>query len=78
MECEFRFGGERYRLPYTELTGHHHFVYPQPLLVTDLVREYADVRGGDIRFGCGTSGCTIWTRTTRRCRTTARRAAGGR
>ncbi|MFD5709439.1 4-hydroxybenzoate 3-monooxygenase [Streptomyces pharetrae] len=50
-ECEFRFGGERRRLPYTELTGHHHFVYPQPLLVTDLVREYADVRGGDIRFG---------------------------
>ncbi|HZF87486.1 4-hydroxybenzoate 3-monooxygenase [Streptomyces sp.] len=50
-ECEFRFGGERHRLAYTELTGHHHFVYPQPLLVTDLVREYADVRGGDIRFG---------------------------
>lgn len=26
-------------------------MYPQPLLSTDLVREYADVRGGDIRFG---------------------------
>ncbi|MFF4749794.1 4-hydroxybenzoate 3-monooxygenase [Streptomyces sp. NPDC002514] len=50
-ECEFRFGGARYRLPYRELTGRHHYVYPQPLLVTDLVREYADVRGGDIRFG---------------------------
>ncbi|WP_200301524.1 4-hydroxybenzoate 3-monooxygenase [Streptomyces adelaidensis] len=50
-EFEFRFGGERQRFPYTEITGHHHFVYPQPLLVTDLVREYADVRGGDIRFG---------------------------
>ncbi|MFI5686977.1 4-hydroxybenzoate 3-monooxygenase [Streptomyces sp. NPDC051636] len=50
-ECEFRFGGERYRFPYTDLTGHHHYVYPQPLLVTDLVREYADVRSGDIRFG---------------------------
>ncbi|WP_405994743.1 4-hydroxybenzoate 3-monooxygenase [Streptomyces sp. NBC_00986] len=50
-ECEFRFGGQRHRLGYTELTGHHHFVYPQPLLVTDLVREYADVRGGEIRFG---------------------------
>lgn len=49
--CEFRFGGERYRFPYGELTGSHHFVYPQPLLVTDLVREYADVRGGAIRFG---------------------------
>ncbi|MFE9613593.1 4-hydroxybenzoate 3-monooxygenase [Streptomyces sp. NPDC006012] len=50
-ECEFRFGGERYRLSYSELTGRHHYVYPQHLLVTDLVREYADVRGGDIRFG---------------------------
>ncbi|WP_367324753.1 4-hydroxybenzoate 3-monooxygenase [Streptomyces sp. HUAS ZL42] len=49
--CEFRFGGERYRFPYGELTGRHHFVYPQQLLVTDLVHEYADVRGGDIRYG---------------------------
>ncbi|WP_210585991.1 4-hydroxybenzoate 3-monooxygenase [Streptomyces sp. GESEQ-35] len=50
-ECEFRFAGERFRFSYGELTGQHHFVYPQPLLVTDLVREYADVRGGAIRFG---------------------------
>ncbi|CAL9382531.1 4-hydroxybenzoate 3-monooxygenase (NAD(P)H) [Streptomyces sp. enrichment culture] len=50
-ECEFRFGGERHRFAYTELTGRHHFVYPQQFLVTDLVREYADVRGGEIRFG---------------------------
>ncbi|MEU9436461.1 4-hydroxybenzoate 3-monooxygenase [Streptomyces sp. NPDC048252] len=48
--CEFRFGGESYRFSYTELTGHHHWVYPQPLLVTDLVHEYVDVRGGDARF----------------------------
>ncbi|MFE7933738.1 4-hydroxybenzoate 3-monooxygenase [Streptomyces sp. NPDC057456] len=48
--CEFRFGGERYRFSYTELTGRHHWVYPQPLLVTDLVHEYVDVRGGDARF----------------------------
>ncbi|WP_340383706.1 4-hydroxybenzoate 3-monooxygenase [Streptomyces sp. SS7] len=48
--CEFRFGGERYRFPYGDLTGRHHWVYPQPLLVTDLVREYVDVRGGDARF----------------------------
>ncbi|WP_394428393.1 4-hydroxybenzoate 3-monooxygenase [Streptomyces sp. SGAir0957] len=48
--CEFRFEGERHPFSYGELTGSHHFVYPQPLLVTDLVREYADVRGGDIRF----------------------------
>lgn len=48
--CEFRLGGRHLRLPYHELTGRHHFVYPQPLLVTDLVREYADVRGGAIGF----------------------------
>jgi p-hydroxybenzoate 3-monooxygenase len=48
--CEFRFGGERYRFPYGHLTGGQHWVYPQPLLVTDLVREYVDVRGGDARF----------------------------
>ncbi|MET9133206.1 4-hydroxybenzoate 3-monooxygenase [Streptomyces antibioticus] len=48
--CEFRFAGERHRLEYGELTGRHHWVYPQPLLVTDLVREYVDVRGGDARF----------------------------
>jgi p-hydroxybenzoate 3-monooxygenase len=50
-ECEFRFAGERHRFRYSELSGHHHFVYPQPLLVTDLVRKYADDAGGDIRFG---------------------------
>jgi p-hydroxybenzoate 3-monooxygenase len=50
-ECEFRFGGERHRFGYTGLTGRHHFIYPQQFLVTDLVREYADVRGGEIRFG---------------------------
>ncbi|MGP4044831.1 4-hydroxybenzoate 3-monooxygenase [Streptomyces sp. 2A115] len=50
-ECEFRLAGERHRFPYADVSGHRHFVYPQPLLVTDLVREYADVRGGAIRFG---------------------------
>ncbi|XVV33983.1 4-hydroxybenzoate 3-monooxygenase [Streptomyces sp. CA-100214] len=50
-ECEFRFAGEPYRFEYTRLTGQHHYVYPQQFLVTDLVREYADVRGGEIRFG---------------------------
>ncbi|MEU3299087.1 4-hydroxybenzoate 3-monooxygenase [Streptomyces sp. NPDC006678] len=50
-EFEFRFAGGRHRFPYGELSGRHHFVYPQPLLVTDLVRAYADDAGGDIRFG---------------------------
>ena len=48
--CEFRFGGERHRFSYGDLTGSHHWVYPQQLLVTDLVHEYVDVRGGDARF----------------------------
>lgn len=50
-ECEFRIAGERHRFRYGDMSGHHHFAYPQPLLVTDLVRVYADERGGDIRFG---------------------------
>jgi len=50
-ECEFRFDGARHRFEYAKLSGDRHFVYPQPLLVTDLVREYADAKGGDIRFG---------------------------
>ncbi|CAM5361227.1 hypothetical protein SALBM217S_02062 [Streptomyces griseoloalbus] len=49
--CEFRFDGERHRFGFHELTGRHHWVYPQQLLVTDLVREYTDVRGGAVRFG---------------------------
>ncbi|MEU6575741.1 4-hydroxybenzoate 3-monooxygenase [Streptomyces sp. NPDC046805] len=50
-ECEFRFAGKRHLFAFGELTDQHHYVYPQPLLVGDLVREYADVRGGDVRFG---------------------------
>ncbi len=49
--CEFRFDGERHRFGFHELTGRHHWVYPQQFLVTDLVREYVDVRGGAVRFG---------------------------
>ncbi|WP_197679852.1 4-hydroxybenzoate 3-monooxygenase [Microlunatus soli] len=49
--CEFRVEGERLRFDFGELTGQHHWVYPQPRLVTDLVAEYADVRGGEIVFG---------------------------
>ncbi|MFE0105317.1 4-hydroxybenzoate 3-monooxygenase [Streptomyces sp. NPDC059009] len=49
-ECEFRYGGARHTFRYAELTGHHHYVYPQQFLVTDLVRQYADEADGDIRF----------------------------
>ncbi|MEU9981182.1 4-hydroxybenzoate 3-monooxygenase [Streptomyces sp. NPDC050856] len=50
-EFEFRRAGGRSRFRYGELSGHRHFVYPQPLLVTDLLRAYADGAGGDVRFG---------------------------
>ncbi|MGP4050508.1 4-hydroxybenzoate 3-monooxygenase [Streptomyces sp. 2A115] len=50
-ECEFRFAGQRRRFRYGEVSGHHHFAYPQQLLVTDLLRTYADHRSGDVRFG---------------------------
>jgi p-hydroxybenzoate 3-monooxygenase len=50
-ECEFRMDGARYVFRYGDLSGQHHYVYPQQLLVTDLVRAYADEAGGPIHFG---------------------------
>ncbi|REK89258.1 4-hydroxybenzoate 3-monooxygenase [Streptomyces inhibens] len=50
-EFEFRFEGERHTVRTAELSGRRHFVYPQPLLVTDLVAAYADRSAGDVRFG---------------------------
>ncbi len=47
---EFRYGGERHVVRYADVVGARHFVYPQQLLVTDLVAAYAG-SGGDIRFG---------------------------
>ncbi|WP_152363612.1 4-hydroxybenzoate 3-monooxygenase [Microlunatus speluncae] len=49
--CEFRFDGGRHRFDFGALTGRQHWVYPQQHLVTDLLREYADVRRGRISFG---------------------------
>lgn len=50
-EFEFRFDGERHTVRTAELSGRRHFVYPQPLLVTDLLASYADTAGGEVRFG---------------------------
>ncbi|MFG2138261.1 4-hydroxybenzoate 3-monooxygenase [Streptomyces sp. NPDC048650] len=50
-EFAFRFGGEQHVLRTAQLSGSRHYVYPQPLLVTDLVAAYADGSGGDVRFG---------------------------
>jgi p-hydroxybenzoate 3-monooxygenase len=46
---EFRYAGARHVVRYGELIGRHHYVYPQQLLVTDLVAAYTD-HGGDTRF----------------------------
>ncbi|UZJ32444.1 4-hydroxybenzoate 3-monooxygenase [Streptomyces endophytica] len=50
-QFEFRFDGRRHTFRTGELSGRRHFVYPQPLLVTDLVAAYVDEAGGDARFG---------------------------
>ncbi len=49
-EFEFRFAGQRHVVRYGDVTGQRHFVYPQQLLVTDLVAQYTDA-GGEAVFG---------------------------
>ena len=46
---EFRFAGQRHVFRYGDVTGQRHFVYPQQLLVTDLVAQYTDA-GGEAVF----------------------------
>lgn len=46
---EFRFAGRRHTFRYGDVTGQRHFVYPQQLLVTDLLAQYTDA-GGDAVF----------------------------
>ncbi len=50
-QFEFRVAGERHTVRTAKLSGRRHFVYPQPLLVTDLAASYVDRAGGDVRFG---------------------------
>ncbi|GAB2806710.1 FAD-dependent monooxygenase [Streptomyces daliensis] len=45
-DCEFRMDGVRHLFRYAALSGQRHFAYPQPLLVTDLLRAYAGAEGG--------------------------------
>ena len=49
---EFRFAGQRHVFRYGDVTGQRHFVYPQQLLVTDLVAQYTDA-GGEAVFEVG-------------------------
>ncbi|RBM14687.1 4-hydroxybenzoate 3-monooxygenase [Prauserella sp. PE36] len=46
---EFRFEGARHPFDYTRWAGQRHFVYPQQVLVTDLVSRYVE-RGGRVLF----------------------------
>ncbi|MCR6490259.1 4-hydroxybenzoate 3-monooxygenase [Amycolatopsis sp. OK19-0408] len=46
---EFRFAGRRREFRYGDVTGQRHFVYPQQLLVTDLVTQYTEA-GGEAVF----------------------------
>ncbi|MEV7044961.1 4-hydroxybenzoate 3-monooxygenase [Amycolatopsis sp. NPDC051061] len=46
---EFRFAGRRHTFRYGDVTGQRHFVYPQQLLVTDLVTQYTEA-GGEAVF----------------------------
>ena len=48
--CEFRRGGVRHVFDYGELAGVSHHVYPQQLLVADLIEELRAV-GGEVAFG---------------------------
>lgn len=60
---EFRFAGRRHAFRYGDVTGQRHFVYPQQLLVTDLVAQYTDAGGeavfevSDVRLHDLTSDC---------------------
>jgi p-hydroxybenzoate 3-monooxygenase len=48
--CEFRYHGQRFRVPYASLYGGRtHYVYPQQELVKDLVASFLNA-GGEIRF----------------------------
>jgi p-hydroxybenzoate 3-monooxygenase len=49
--CEFRRGGVRYVFDYAGLSGFRHHVYPQQLLVADMI-DALRACGGEVRFGC--------------------------
>jgi p-hydroxybenzoate 3-monooxygenase len=48
--CEFRRGGARHIFDYGALTGFRHHVYPQQLLVADMI-DALRARGGEVAFG---------------------------
>jgi len=47
--CEFRLDGKQFQVPYAELTGNAHYLYPQQSLARDLIASYLG-RGGQLRF----------------------------
>ena len=49
--CEFRRSGVRHVFDYTALSGFRHHVYPQQLLVADMI-DALRTRGGEVTFEC--------------------------
>jgi p-hydroxybenzoate 3-monooxygenase len=49
--CEFRRGGAAHLFDYTELSGFRHHVYPQQLLVADMI-DSLRACGGEVTFDC--------------------------
>jgi p-hydroxybenzoate 3-monooxygenase len=49
--CEFRRGGVRYVFNYARLSGFRHHVYPQQLLVADMI-DALRACGGEVTFQC--------------------------
>lgn len=47
--CEFRHEGHRYKIPYGTVAGGSHYVYPQQLVVQDLLKLFIS-RGGTVFF----------------------------
>ncbi|HET8852787.1 MAG TPA: FAD-dependent monooxygenase, partial [Ktedonobacteraceae bacterium] len=67
--CEFRYRGQRFRIPYSSLYGGRtHYVYPQQELVKDLVASFLQA-GGDLRFATPALGVTASDTTTPTIRT---------
>jgi p-hydroxybenzoate 3-monooxygenase len=56
--CEFRRAGRRYVFDYATLSGAGHHVYPQQLLVGDLVDSLRSA-GGEVRFGAAVESIRI-------------------
>jgi p-hydroxybenzoate 3-monooxygenase len=56
--CEFRRGGRSYVFDYGSISGGRHYVYPQQLLVGDLI-DCLRLSGGEVRFATPVESVTL-------------------